>query len=77
MLKETKTEEAIGFFAPVLSWITFQLRRDLRVSWLRLWPGVPGPLNLNSMTCSKVFPQLIFFKSALSRKNTKVEVNYY
>ena len=39
MLKETETDETIGFFVAFLSLVTFQLGGAL---WLRLCPVVPG-----------------------------------
>ena len=40
MLKETETEETIGFFVTFLSLVTFQLRERRRPpSWLRQWTG--------------------------------------
>ena len=49
--------------------MTFQLGRDPLTPWLRLWPGGPGPLNSNSITCSMSISPAHFFKSILLRKN--------
>ena len=62
MLKETEIIETIGFFATVLSYVTFQLRRDFQASWLRLWPGIPGPLNSNLMNFLMNISPAYFFK---------------
>ena len=42
MLKETETEEKIGFFVTFLSLVTFQLREDRAhcTPWLRLWSNI-------------------------------------
>ena len=62
MLKETETEETIGFFAAVLSQITFQLRRDSRASWLCLWPVVPAPSFKFNDLFNEHFTSIFFSK---------------
>ena len=41
LLKQTETEETIGFFVTFLSWVTFQLGRG------RFWASLATPMVLN------------------------------